>query len=59
METLFGILHLILFIYALIQIVGSGAKTGEKVLWIVIVFLLPLIGLIIWLLMGPGSPAKR
>lgn len=59
METLFGILHLILFVYALIQIIGSGAKTGEKVLWIVIVFLLPLIGLIIWLFMGPGSPVKR
>ena len=59
METLFGILHLILFIYALIQIVGSSAQTGEKVLWIVIVFLLPLIGLIIWLFMGPGSPVKR
>ena len=59
METLFGILHLILFVYALIQIIGSGAKTGEKVLWIVIVLLLPLIGLIVWLFVGPGSPVKR
>ena len=59
METLFGILHLILFVYALIQIIGSGAKTGDKVLWIVIVLLLPLIGLIVWLFVGPGSPVKR
>lgn len=59
MESLLGILHLVVWIYALVQILGSGAPTGEKILWILVVLLLPLLGLIIWLFMGPGSPMKR
>ena len=53
-----GLIHLALVIYALIQIFGSSASTGGKLLWIVIVALFPLVGLIIWFLMGPGTPKK-
>ena len=52
---LFGLLVLIGDIWAIINVVGSGASTGSKVLWVVIIVLLPLIGLIIWFFAGPRS----
>lgn len=51
---LLGLIHLIVTIYAIVKIVGSSAGTGSKVLWIVIVLLLPVLGLILWLLFGPS-----
>lgn len=48
-----GLLILIADIWAIINIIQSRASTGSKVLWIVIIVLLPLVGLIIWFFMGP------
>jgi hypothetical protein len=42
-------------VYAIVKTVGSGASTGTKVLWIVVILLLPLVGLILWWLLGPKS----
>jgi len=53
MELLLGLLHLILFVWALISIVGSGASGLSKLLWILIVLVFPLIGLIVWFFLGP------
>ena len=53
-----GLIHLAVWVYAFIQIFGSSAKTEIKLLWIVIVAVLPLVGIIIWYFMGPGSPKK-
>ena len=52
---LFGVLVLIADIWAILNIAQSGATTGAKALWIVLVLLLPVLGLIIWLLSGPRS----
>lgn len=49
----FGLLWLILGVYAIVKIVGSGASTGAKVLWVVLILLLPLLGIILWFLFGP------
>jgi len=51
---LLGLLHLIIVVYAFIKIVQSNASTLGKVLWVVLILLLPLFGLIIWLLFGPS-----
>lgn len=51
---LLGLLHLILIVYAIVKIVQSPAGTGSKVLWIVVILLLPVLGLILWFLFGPG-----
>lgn len=51
----FGLLILILDIWAIVNIAQSGASTANKVLWIVLVILLPLVGLILWLLLGPRT----
>lgn len=50
---IFGILLLALNIWAIIRIVDSGASTGSRVLWILLILLLPVLGLILWLLFGP------
>lgn len=54
----FGLIHLAIWVYAVIQIFNSNASTGEKLLWIVIVAVLPLVGIIAWYFLGPGSPKK-
>ncbi|MGB5426702.1 MAG: PLDc N-terminal domain-containing protein [Gammaproteobacteria bacterium] len=37
------------------MILQSSAKSIEKLVWSLVVFLLPLIGLIIWYFAGPGE----
>ncbi len=54
-EGLLGALILIADIWAIINIVGSSATTGMKAVWILLVFFLPVIGLIIWYFAGPKS----
>ena len=50
-----GLLILIADIYAIVMILQSSAKSIEKLVWSLVVFLLPLIGLIIWYFAGPGK----
>ena len=50
---LFGLIILILDVYAIVKTLGSRAGTGSKVLWIVVILILPLLGLILWALFGP------
>jgi succinate dehydrogenase/fumarate reductase cytochrome b subunit len=52
---LLGIIILVLDIWAIIQIVQGGGSTGRKLLWILVILLLPVIGLLIWLLAGRKS----
>ena len=48
-----AIVILILDIWAIVSIINSGRDLGTKVLWILLVLILPVIGLIAWLLVGP------
>ncbi|MBR2656715.1 PLD nuclease N-terminal domain-containing protein [Yoonia sp.] len=48
-----GLVHLALVVWAAVSILGSGASQGQKVLWILLVLLFPVVGLIIWFLAGP------
>ena len=50
-----GLIILIADIYAIVMILQSSAKSIEKLVWSLVVFLLPLIGLIIWYFAGPGE----
>lgn len=52
-----GLLILAVNIWAIISILGSGISTGRKVLWTLLVLMLPLVGFIIWLVAGPRSAA--
>lgn len=48
-----GLIILILDVYAIVKVFGSNAGTGSKVIWTVIILLLPIVGFILWLLFGP------
>ena len=50
---LLGLIILILDVYAIVKILGSNAGTGSKVVWIVVILLLPVLGLVLWALFGP------
>ncbi len=53
--SLYSLVLLIADVWALVNIFQSGADTGKKVLWTVLVILLPLLGFIAWLLAGPKT----
>jgi len=55
---IWGIIHLVVVVYAALQIINSSADTVKKILWIVIVAVFPLVGLIVWFFIGPGTPKK-
>lgn len=50
---LLGLIILVLDVYAIVKVVQSSAGTGTKVAWIVVILLLPVLGLILWFLLGP------
>ena len=50
---LFGLIILALDIWAIIRVFDSTASTGSKVLWILLILVLPVIGLILWYFLGP------
>jgi succinate dehydrogenase/fumarate reductase cytochrome b subunit len=52
-----GVLILIGDIWALINILQSSAANDKKLLWVVVVVLLPLLGLILWYFLGPRNRA--
>ena len=50
-----GLLVLIADVWAIVNILQSAADTGKKVLWVVIVLLLPILGFILWYFLGPKT----
>jgi hypothetical protein len=50
---LIGLLILALDIWAIINVIGSASSTGTKVLWVLVILILPVIGLILWFFFGP------
>ncbi len=54
---IFGIIALLLTIWGVVAVLQSGADNTTKLIWVLVVILLPVIGFLIWYLMGPGSKA--
>jgi succinate dehydrogenase/fumarate reductase cytochrome b subunit len=50
-----GLLILIGDIWAIINIIQSSASNDKKVIWTLVVVLLPLLGLILWFFFGPKN----
>jgi hypothetical protein len=53
----YGIISLIvvvLDIIALVKLLKSGADTGNKILWALLIIFLPILGMVLYFLMGPG-----
>lgn len=58
LNGLIGLIILALDIWAIINVVKSSAETGIKVLWVLLILLLPVLGLILWALMGPRGNVR-
>lgn len=52
MGKLFALVILILDILAIMDLLKSNQDMGKKVLWIVLIIILPLVGLILYYLVG-------
>ena len=55
---LIGLIFLALDIWAIINVLKSGAGTGAKILWILLILLLPVLGLVIWAIAGPRGNVR-
>ncbi len=53
-HPLLWVLVTVLDVIAIVSILKSGADSGTKLLWLVVVVLLPVLGMILYFLMGPG-----
>ena len=54
-EGLWGLIVLAADIWAIVNIFQSSATTQSKVLWTLLVIVLPVLGFIIWFFAGPRT----
>ena len=54
-NSLLGLLILAGDIWAIMNIFQSSVSNEKKLLWIIVVVLLPLLGLILWYFLGPRN----
>lgn len=52
MGGLLGLVILVLDIIAILDCVKSSLETGKKALWIILILVLPVLGLILYFLLG-------
>ena len=55
MQSIIGLIILVLDILAIVQVVQSAMPGGKKALWIILILLLPVLGLILYYLIGKKS----
>lgn len=58
LNSLAGLVILALDIWAILNVLKSNAEIGMKVLWILLIVLLPVLGLIIWAIAGPRGDVR-
>jgi hypothetical protein len=52
MGTLLGLAVLVLDIIAIVDVLKSAKDTGKKALWVILILILPLLGMILYFLLG-------
>ena len=52
MGMLLGLVILVLDIIAIVDAIKSSMPTGQKVLWVILVLVLPVIGMVLYFVMG-------
>ncbi|MGH7198939.1 MAG: PLDc N-terminal domain-containing protein [Candidatus Omnitrophota bacterium] len=57
MQGILGLIILVLDIIAIVDAVKSSMATGKKVLWIVLIIILPVVGLVLYYLLGRKKQA--
>ncbi len=58
-QGLFGIIALILYIWAILNIAQAYGGALGKALWVVFLLFVPFIGFLIWFFFGPRSAQGR
>ncbi len=58
MESIGALLILVADIYAIVRILQSSASTVHKLLWCLLVIILPVVGFVIWFLAGPNGRGR-
>jgi hypothetical protein len=53
-----GLIILILDIWAIIRTLGSSASDVTKLIWVLVILVLPVLGLIAWMIAGPKSGGR-
>lgn len=54
-----GLIIFVLDVWAIASIINSGATGKSKIIWVLVVAILPVLGLILWWLMGPKANYQR
>ena len=52
MTGILGLIVLVLDIIAIVDVLKSSMDTGKKALWIILILLLPVIGMVLYFLIG-------
>ena len=52
MTTLLGLVILVLDIIAIIDVLKSSKATGKKIVWIILILVLPIVGMVLYFLIG-------
>ena len=55
MGALIGLVILVLDIVAIVNVVQSAMDNGKKILWVLLIVLLPVIGMVLYFLIGKKS----
>lgn len=53
--SVFGLIIFVLDIWAIASIINSGATGRSKIIWVLVVAILPVAGLIAWWIAGPKA----
>ena len=54
-KGLWGLLVLAADVWAIVKVLQSSESTGSKVVWTLVILLLPVLGFIIWYFAGPKT----
>lgn len=57
--TLLGIVVFVLDILAIVSVITGQGSSGHKILWVLLILLLPYIGLILYFLIGRTAADQR
>lgn len=55
---LLGLTILVLDVWAILSVLKSPMDTRKKIIWVLLILLFPLLGLLLWCLVGPRRNLK-
>lgn len=55
MTWLLGVILFALDVWAIASIINSNAERNQKIIWVLVVAILPVVGLVAWYVAGPKA----